>query len=270
MDSRRLCCRGEGPRLARATPSPPSLDAEAAPAAVGSAVSISFCGGKQADLKNNEWCSDWGKLCKRCSFPLVQSNSITTRNPRVVSRWIFHYFAQHEPIIRILLVERSVYTCITSFETIRLTFVIYLPSVLVPRFDLGLGERQGVGHVASVCHAQILLTAKLSLQVSELGMGERGSPSSGLPAAWRAAARSARLARSRCRRRWRECWRRTFQSGARAASRVDRVLRVRVNGRIVLGIFWKRKYVLSRIRRIDSCWATKSDTISNSCPIRRK
>lgn len=152
----------------------------------------------------------------------------------------------------------------------RLTFVIYLPSVLVPRFDLGLGERQGVGHVASVCHAQILLTAKLSLQVSELGMGERGSPSSGLPAAWRAAARSARLARSRCRRRWRECWRRTFQSGARAASRVDRVLRVRVNGRIVLGIFWKRKYVLSRIRRIDSCWATKSDTISNSCPIRRK
>lgn len=132
--------------------------------------------------------------------------------------------------------------------------MIYLPSVLVPRFDLGLGERQGVGHVASVCHAQILLTAKLSLQVSELGMGERGSPSSGLPAAWRAAARSARLARSRCRRRWRECWRRTFQSGARAASRVDRVLRVRVNGRIVLGIFWKRKYVLSRIRRIDSCW----------------
>lgn len=157
-----------------------------------------------------------------------------------------------------------------NFETIRLTFVIYLPSVLVPRFDLGLGERQGVGHVASVCHAQILLTAKLSLQVSELGMGERGSPSSGLPAAWRAAARSARLARSRCRRRWRECWRRTFQSGARAASRVDRVLRVRVNGRIVLGIFWKRKYVLSRIRRIDSCWTTKSDTISNSCPIRRK
>lgn len=41
--------------------------------------------------------------------PLVQSNSITG-NPRVVSRRIFHYFAQHEPIIRILLVERSVYT----------------------------------------------------------------------------------------------------------------------------------------------------------------
>lgn len=120
---------------------------------------------------------------------------------------------------------------------IYLGFVIYLPSVLVPRFDLGLGERQGVGHVASICHAQIFLTAKLSLEVSELSMGERSPPSSGLPAAWRAAARSAGLAGRRCRRRWRERWRRTFQSGARATSRVDRVLRVRMNGRIVLGIF---------------------------------
>lgn len=101
-----------------------------------------------------------------------------------------------------------------------------LPSVLVPRFDLGLGEGQGVGHVASIRHAQIFLAAKLSLQVGELGMGERGPPSSGLPAVGRAAARSAGLARrGRCRRR-RESRRRALQSGARAASRVDRVLGV--------------------------------------------
>lgn len=43
VDSRRLCCRGAGPRLVPATPSPPSPDAEAAPTAAGSAASISFC-----------------------------------------------------------------------------------------------------------------------------------------------------------------------------------------------------------------------------------
>lgn len=110
-------------------------------------------------------------------------------------------------------------------------------SVLVPSFDLGLGEGQGVGHVAPIRHAQIFLASKLSLEVSELGVGERRPPSSRLPAAWGAAARSARLAGRGRRRRWRERGRGAFQSGAGAASRVDRVLGVRMNGRVVLRIF---------------------------------
>lgn len=72
-------------------------------------------------------------------------------------------------------------------------------------------------------------------------MGERRPPSSRLPAAWGAAARSARLAGRGRRRRWRERGRGAFQSGAGAASRVDRVLGVRMNGRVVLRIFWKWK-----------------------------
>lgn len=50
------------------------------------------------------------------------------------------------------------------------------PSVLIPRLDLRFAEAERVSHVPAVRHAQVLLAAKLALQVGELRMRERGAP----------------------------------------------------------------------------------------------
>ena len=48
-------------------------------------------------------------------------------------------------------------------------------SVLVPSFDLGIGERQRCGQVHSILNAEIFLTFETSFQLLQLMVGERRS-----------------------------------------------------------------------------------------------
>ena len=51
-----------------------------------------------------------------------------------------------------------------------------LPTVLVPSLDLSLSKAETFRHVGSICDAQVLLTAELSLEELQLGVRE-GRPS---------------------------------------------------------------------------------------------
>ena len=50
---------------------------------------------------------------------------------------------------------------------------VSVPSVLVPGFDLGLGEGEGVGHLCSIGHGEVLLHTESTLQKRQLAVTER-------------------------------------------------------------------------------------------------
>lgn len=76
-----------------------------------------------------------------------------------------------------------------------------LPSILIPGLHLSLRERQSVRNVAAVRHAEILLTAKLPFEVSQLSVSEGGSSSPWFPTGRRCTVNDhpARLSRHGCR-----------------------------------------------------------------------
>lgn len=84
-----------------------------------------------------------------------------------------------------------------------------IPSVLIPGLYLRLRERQSVSDIAAIRHAEIFLTTKFSLEVSQLSMGKSGSSSSWFSIGRRCiiSGHSARLCR-RGRRTWRRRMRR--------------------------------------------------------------
>lgn len=83
--------------------------------------------------------------------------------------------------------DASIWSYIFEIEflsIIRLCIVyISIPSILVPRLDLGFREGQGVGYVASVGDAQVLLASEFPLEVGELSVSERGASSTGFSTA---------------------------------------------------------------------------------------
>lgn len=55
-----------------------------------------------------------------------------------------------------------------------------LPPVLVPRFDLCLGQAERLCDASPICHRQVLLAAELPLEERELCLRESCPPSTGL------------------------------------------------------------------------------------------
>ena len=53
-----------------------------------------------------------------------------------------------------------------------------LPAVLIPRLDLCFREAETVGDIGPVCYAEVLLTAKLALEILQLGVCERRASTS--------------------------------------------------------------------------------------------
>lgn len=51
----------------------------------------------------------------------------------------------------------------------------FLPSVLVPRFHLRVGEVEGGGQLHPVLHAQVFLPLEAALQLGQLVVGEGGA-----------------------------------------------------------------------------------------------